>query len=500
MTGLLGEGGVFRKEEDGKTYLEADRLYVRMKAYFDTVEIRRFLHSNGNRIASGAGAKCVRVEYIGADGGVVDDAQDAVLFRCYFRGSDGDDEVTNDFVVGDQAYCHVTNGSTQALQQHHYWRLIVGRNENGVLTDDGEHWIDLSNRETETLTIDGTPYTHAGCQSGSDIPVAQDDIIQLGNISDTTRQGAIIEFVSGADAPSYQIFQGIDDFSLTGKNYVGLGYSSQTGRAYMNVYGDAYIGDRNGSTYMQYHIVSVPVVDPETGEQVVDEETGEPVYRQEPRLDIKARINVQSTVSGGQDGDQSLEEYINSRSVSKETIMKLIGDDLEKIQQQIDGAIMTWYYQGVPTLSNAPANTWNADGTEGVSEDTYYRNHVGDLYYDKDTGYAYRFLKDGNTYKWELVRDTGVTEALGKAQEAKATADGKRRVFVSQPTPPYEVGDLWVNATFPAGNTETDSLQSKYYNDMLKCVTAKRFSPDNVCQRRLRHLHRQHTESGGRKG
>jgi hypothetical protein len=70
VTGLLGEGGVFRKEADGTTYLEADKMYVRIKAYFDNVEIRDYKHSAGNRIASPAGAKCCRVEYIDASGNV----------------------------------------------------------------------------------------------------------------------------------------------------------------------------------------------------------------------------------------------------------------------------------------------------------------------------------------------------------------------------------------------------------------------------------------------
>lgn len=253
VSGLLGEGAVFRKESDGTTYLEADKMYIRMKAYFDTVGIRKYLHSAGNRVASVAGAKCIRVEYIDADGNVTSDAANAAVFRCYFRGSDGDDEVTNDFLVGDQVYCHITNGSTKSLQMHHYWRLIVGRNAEGELTEDGEHWIDLSNRPTETVTIDGSTYTHAGYQTGSDIPVAQDDMVQLGNISDKTRQGAIIEYVSGADSPSYQIYQGINDFSLDGKNQLALGYNTQTGRAYLNVYGDAYIGDKaQDGGYMEY--------------------------------------------------------------------------------------------------------------------------------------------------------------------------------------------------------------------------------------------------------
>ncbi len=258
VSGLLGEGGVFRVDADGRVYLEADKLYIRLKAYFDTVEIRRFIHSAGNRIASVAGAKCTRVEWLDAGGDVLEQTQAnmsyTVKFRCYFRASDGEDTVTNDFVVGDQAYVRVTNASEGSLVQHTLWRLVVGRNASGVLTDDGEAWIDLSNLTTETLVIDGRSYTHAGFLDGSDVPLAQDDIVQLGHISDITRQGAIIEYVTGGDSPTYQIYQGISDFSLSGKNQVSFGYNTMTGHAYMNVFGDFRLGSRNDDgPYISYN-------------------------------------------------------------------------------------------------------------------------------------------------------------------------------------------------------------------------------------------------------
>lgn len=259
LSGLLGYGGIFRKDADGKTYIEADKMYVRMKAYFDTVEVRKYIHSGGNRIASLAGVKCARVEYIDANGDVTDNVANAVKFRCYFRGSDGDETITNDFEVGDLAYCKNTTADGSGLSMHQYWRLVVSKSSS--VDDDNMLWIDLSNASGEY-------------QSGSDIPAVQDDIIQLGNINDTTRQGAIIEYVGGEDAPSYQIYQGINDFDLTGKNYLGLGYNSETARAYLNVYGDAYIGASDGTTYVKYN-------------QATKE------------LDIKAKVKVGSTLEDG---------------------------------------------------------------------------------------------------------------------------------------------------------------------------------------------------------
>ena len=446
--GLLGEGGVFRKEADGTTYLEADKLYIRIKAIFDNVEIRDYKHSAGNRIASPAGAKCCRVEYINSNGNVTTNVANAVKFRCYFRGSDGEDEVRNNFVVGDQAYCHVTSVDTKdddpnskSLNMKHYWRLVVGRNATNVLTENGEHWIDLSNKATETLTIDGSTYTHAGYQSGSDVPSAQDDIIQLGNVNDTDRMGAIIEFVTGADAPSYQIFQDINDFNLNGKNYIGLGYSTQTGRAYMNVYGDAYIGDPNGSTFIRYN-------------------------QGNKKLEIKAEVSLQSTFGGN-----TLDEYIRENTWTKEQIENLFTDEfndidtaIENIQKQVDGSIETWFYDGVPTLSNLPASNWTTTD-ERI-------NHLGDLYYENITGYAYRFKNTGTEehpqFEWGKISDQDVTKALADAAKAQDTADHKRRVFVRQPlaSEAYDVGDLWVNATYSGDGVS-------YANDVLRCNTAK---------------------------
>lgn len=114
-------------------------------------------------------------------------------------------------------------------------------------------------------------------------------------------------------------------------------------------------------------------------------------------------------------------------------------DDIENLQSQIDGAITTWFFNGVPTLSNQPAVEWTTDEEKA--------NHLGDLYYDQNTGYAYRFAYIDNAYSWSKIVDADVTEALAIANSAKDTADSKRTVFIVQPTPPYEVGDLWTNGT-----------------------------------------------------
>lgn len=112
--------------------------------------------------------------------------------------------------------------------------------------------------------------------------------------------------------------------------------------------------------------------------------------------------------------------------------VKKMGD----LQNQIDDNITSWFYEGVPTASNAPAKDWTTD--------TAKKQHVGDLYYDKKTGLGYRWVADGSAYTWTLIRDTGVAKALADAAAAQSAADGKVRNFIKTPTPPYDVGDIWM--------------------------------------------------------
>lgn len=109
--------------------------------------------------------------------------------------------------------------------------------------------------------------------------------------------------------------------------------------------------------------------------------------------------------------------------------------DINNLQSQIDGQIETFFYDYEPTLQNIPASEWTTN--------TERKKHEGDLFYWKSKGYAYRFMQDGATWKWQLVQDTDVTLALAAAEKAQDTADHKRRAFVVQPEPPYDIGDLW---------------------------------------------------------
>jgi len=138
--------------------------------------------------------------------------------------------------------------------------------------------------------------------------------------------------------------------------------------------------------------------------------------------------------------------------------------DIENLQDQIDGNITSWFYSGVPTLLNEPAVNWTTD--------TEKDQHLGDMYYDNDEGTAYRFIKDNGTYQWNKLSDDAVARALALANTALDTADSKRRVFITQPVPPYDAGDIWwtSNELFRCvvGRVESDTYHSTDWVNDLK--------------------------------
>lgn len=127
---------------------------------------------------------------------------------------------------------------------------------------------------------------------------------------------------------------------------------------------------------------------------------------------------------------------------SKNDMKDYVNGVTKDMQDQIDSKAEQHFYAYDPTLDNEPAKSWTTDEEK--------EKHVDDLFYNTETGKAYRFMKgDDGSYKWELVQDKDVTNALKAASKAQDTADGKRQVFTADaskgehPDPPYDEGDLW---------------------------------------------------------
>lgn len=399
-------GGSWTPDAEGRSHLITDYLEVRMKAIFEELVINKTATIGGKEIISPAGGVVAhKVEEVTVTYNNV--SQKA--YRCYFLAEQDGDEVDNDFAVNDQVRSesfNVRKGTYHKAGNHFYWRLVIGRDEDPVeLEGKKYHYIDLSDTD---------------CATASDVPAKGDVLNQCGNRTDVERQNCLIFSAVDTYSPSISLYHGINSYSFANREYVEYGVNKQNNKAFFNVYGDMYVGDRptkengyEGSSYIRY-----------------DSST--------KQMSVKAKISAKSTVDG-----KELSQYF-----------KKIAD----LQNQVDGAIETWFYDGVPTLENAPAISWKTDKDKEI--------HLGDLYYDNKTGKAYRFAQDSNTYKWTIITDTDIAKALSDARMAQETANGKMKVFSVQPTTPYQVGDIWVNATYPSDG-------STYKNEVLRCQTNK---------------------------
>lgn len=217
---LIGKNGSgWTVLEDGTTQAVVDRLYVKIKAVFDELEVKKKTHVGGEQIISPAGMKCVRVEELDES------------YRCFFLSEVDGVTVHNEFTVGTLALAqefNIKEGTSHNVSNRYYWREVIGV---------GSDYIDLSKTNAD---------------KDSDVPAAGDDIIGLGHLTDITRQAAIILSSVNETSPSIIFYQGINSFSLAGKEVIGLGFDKSTGHAYINVYGDAYIGAKDESTYIRY--------------------------------------------------------------------------------------------------------------------------------------------------------------------------------------------------------------------------------------------------------
>ena len=217
---LIGKNGSgWTVLEDGTTQAVVDRLYVKIKAVFDELEVKKKTHVGGEQIISPAGMKCVRVEELDES------------YRCFFLSEVDGVTINNEFTVGTLALAqefNIKEGTSHNVSNRYYWREVTGV---------GSDYIDLSKTNAD---------------KDSDVPAAGDDIIGLGHLTDITRQAAIILSSVNETSPSITFYQGINTFSLAGKEVIGLGFDKSTGHAYINVYGDAYIGAKDESTYIRY--------------------------------------------------------------------------------------------------------------------------------------------------------------------------------------------------------------------------------------------------------
>lgn len=200
-SGALGSG--FKLGDyngSGDSYLEVDRLLVRKAAEFVKLVIRELQSVGGEIVLSPAAMKVSNVVYF-AKGTVLPEYNGYALrydvYRCYFSQKKGDEEIENQFAVGDLVRCQTFNvkkGVNENVKNRYYWRKVykVGKDFIDVLAD--------------------------FCDTGSDIPQAGDELVQMGNVSDTARQSVVVLSAYGADAPSFKMYYGVDSYSLENRD------------------------------------------------------------------------------------------------------------------------------------------------------------------------------------------------------------------------------------------------------------------------------------------
>lgn len=419
----VGANGDWTLDELDNTHLTTDYLQVRMKAIFETLEILHTDTLGGELFITPVGSnRILKVEEVN----ITYDDVSQKAYRCYFLGEQDGSKVENKWKVGDQARSksfNLTAGKYHNVGNHYYWRLVIGVSTETVeIEGKNYHYVDLSDIDKDT---------------SSDIPMVDDVLNQVGSRTDNARQSCLVFSAVDTYSPSVTLYHGVNGYTFNNKEYVDYGVNHSTGKAFFHVYGDMYFGDRptsannyEGDSYVKYD-------------------------SDKKKVTIKGDLDIKSTYDG-----KTLDKYIADKSLDKDAVETIIkkSQTIIDLQNQIDGAIETWFYDGVPTLKNAPAIGWTTDDDK--------KTHLGDLYYDNKTGKAYRFAKEGSTYKWIIITDTELTKALEDSRQALKDAKSKRRIFGSQPVPPYDVNDMWVNATYPNDG-------STYKNEILKCSTAK---------------------------
>ena len=144
--------------------------------------------------------------------------------------------------------------------------------------------------------------------------------------------------------------------------------------------------------------------------------------------DLERKYNLSKLMGLAGNIETNSESLIKIENELNNMLNSLIINLGDVLDSQTD--ISLWFYSGKPTTTNAPYTNWATPG-----------DHIGDLYYDKATGYVYKYTDEG----WMQQTDTDLVSALALTNaELDVVDDNERRVYLSQPIPPYSNGDWWI--------------------------------------------------------
>lgn len=240
-------------DSTGSSRLVVDNLYVRKKATFEELEVKKETAIAGNQIFSSAANVVSRTDYIDAQGNIIGysyakvpwlvkkvpillhsvffgrlrktrivideaDISKIVTIRCYFLAKDGDREVINLWRGGgndghDLARCQTMNLDNSRRPIYissvyetkagnvYWWRKVVGVSSAPVKIDNQEyHFFDVSMTD---------------CDAGSDIPAAGDHVVQFGNDTNPQRMNLLALEINGEDSPAVKAYRGIYTYNLS---------------------------------------------------------------------------------------------------------------------------------------------------------------------------------------------------------------------------------------------------------------------------------------------
>ena len=268
--------------QDGESFAEIGRLWVRIKAYFETLTIINAETLAGKQyITPGGSVRCTKVEEVKDGNGNV------TAYRCYFLSEQDGEKTETKMIVGDQAISEMFNakaGTSNKISNHRYWRLVTAVEQDAYTDETGNHYgyIDLSKTD---------------CEANSDIPKEGDVIDQLGNRDDATRQAAMVFSTVDADAPSIKMFSGINSYSLNDKAIISFGRDPLTNQVYFR------LGNSTAKQYLS--------------------------YTQSDGLKIAGSISAESTI-----GDKTIPDYFGKMITDETDKYKYLADSFKKASEQ----------------------------------------------------------------------------------------------------------------------------------------------------------------------
>lgn len=284
------------------------------------------------------------------------------------------------------------------------------------------------------------------------------DDSELNNFIYTDYAEALVEISKSIDKKAETWFQATDpalqwtDNSTSEplQDHTGANITDSTGANILTVWerekaahnGDLWHNTTNNVEYIykdgSWHEMSVPddVFDKIDGKAQIF--VGEPI----PPYDVGdtwfTGTNILVCVVKRTSGKYNASDWAKKDTYTDDTALEnfLSGDYKETIANlstQIDGKAETW------RQSTDPAANWTTDELKA--------QHKGDLWNNTENQKTYIY----NGSAWQEMTST-------PPQAVFDAIDGKAQIFVSQPKPPYSIGDLWFDSSTA---------------DIMTCVTAR---------------------------